>query len=154
MPDTFTHIALPALFWRWFRLPIFWPLLLIGCVLPDYFRELTALILPAQLYSAVYPFHSILGALFTSLLISAFFNTSQRKWVFWSLLAGQGLHFLFDAFQGFLCGGTLNLLFPYWNALQFGLFSESHWLTIFYFSLTVFLLYLGFLIFYIRKRKM
>ncbi|TFH02447.1 MAG: hypothetical protein E4H13_02020 [Calditrichales bacterium] len=140
MPDTFTHIALPALFSRYFTSPLNAALLLIGTVLPDYFREFFSFILPKDYYSMTYPFHSLSGIIFVSLLLSALFITAQRQSVFLSLLTGQTLHLLFDLTQSYGCSGSLTF-FPLWQTFQLNLISETHWLYIFIFSASVFTLH-------------
>lgn len=141
MPDTFTHIALPSLFSRFIKAPLLLPVFLIGTVLPDYLREFLQILLPLPYYSASFPFHSLLGVFFSSLLFTAFFVKDIRRPVFLSLVLGQSVHLLFDALQIHLCGGRLLLLFPLWKSFEFPLFSESHWTYLFAFSLISFVLY-------------
>lgn len=144
MPDTFTHIALPVVFSRLIKEPLHIPMLLIGTVLPDYFREFFKLILPAKYSFAVIPFHSFIGIILTSLLLASLFSQSQRKHVFLSLLLGQIVHLSFDVCQFYLCANQFHLLFPYMHNFQFALVSESDWIYIFIFSASIFLLYIFF----------
>jgi len=141
MPDTFTHIALPSLFSRFIKSPLLLPVFLIGTVLPDYLREFLQLVLPVDYYSASFPFHTLVGVFFSSLLLTAFFVKEIRRSVFHSLLLGQVVHLLFDALQMHLCGGRLLLFFPLWKSIELPLFSESHWMYLFAFSLVSFILY-------------
>jgi hypothetical protein len=141
MPDTFTHIALPALFSRLYRYPILAPLVLIGTVLPDYLREIFKFLLPAVFKSAVYPFHSILGIICVSLFITSFFTVSLRGRVFISLLTGQSLHLIFDLFQFYLNGGQLYLLLPCWETYQIGIYSDTYWIYLFIISFISFSVY-------------
>lgn len=154
MPDAFTHIAIPSIFHKLFRKPLILPVFLIGTVVPDYFRQFVSLLLislPKYTLSIII-FHTILGAMLTSLLLCSFFRKDIRKLVFLNFFLGQLTHFLFDMCQSFLCGGKLYLLFPYRKSLEIGIFSESQWFAIFIFSTIVFTIYwLLFCIF--RKSK-
>lgn len=150
MPDTFTHIALPSIFHRFFGRRLMVPLVLIGTVTPDYIREFFALLLPADYYSAIYIFHTLTGAVLVSFLASAFFVVSQRRDVFLSILTGQLLHYIFDLIQDYLCPGKFYLFFPYMRSLEFGLIPERFWLYIFCFSLISFVI---FILMRIRNRK-
>jgi hypothetical protein len=149
MPDTFTHIAIPTLFSRFYRNPALAPVVLIGTVLPDYLREIFGFILPADLYSAVYSFHSLLGIICVSLCISSFFVKSFRSGVFISLIIGQSLHLIFDLLQFYLNGGRLYLLLPYWKTYQVGLYSDTDWIYLFIFSLISFSIYC---LLYLKKK--
>jgi len=141
MPDTFTHIIIPALFNKFYKKPLFVPMVLIGTVLPDYLRELVKFILPNSAYSAVYPFHSFIGILCVSLFISSLFIRPLRGRIFISLAFGQSLHLILDLFQFYLNGGQLYLLLPYWQTYQIGLYSDTYWLYLFFISFTSFSIY-------------
>jgi hypothetical protein len=142
MPDTFTHIAVPALFHRYFGRRLLAPLVLIGTVLPDYLREVVALVLPVQFYAGIYIFHTLAGAVLVALLISGLFEIRQRTMVFLSIFVGELLHFGFDLLQNYMCPGRFYLLFPYSYSFEFGLIPERFWLYIFCISLTTFLTYI------------
>jgi hypothetical protein len=142
MPDTFTHIALPALFSRYLRSPIIAPLFLIGTVLPDYFREFFSLVLPPKLYPVVYPFHSLLGIASSSLLITAFFKVDDRKSVFFSIVSGQLIHIIFDLMQSYLGGSQIYVFFPSRMTFEFGFFAETHWIYLFCLSSLSFSVYI------------
>lgn len=131
MPDTFTHIALPALLNRYCRRPVLFPLLLIGTVLPDYFREFSALLLPVYLYGLVYVFHTIAGAALTSFILSLLFIRVQREAAALSLFLGQLIHLGFDIVQGYFCGGRFYLFFPWRKSIELGLIPERAWFIIF-----------------------
>ena len=141
MPDTFSHLLLTALFKRCFRPPIYPPLVLIGVVLPDYLREFFALLLSADHYHTVVVFHSLIGLILSSLFFSAFFTKSIRTNVFLSLLSGQIIHIVVDLLQFYQCGGQFYLFLPFWHSFQFGLIPESMWLTVFFVSVFLYLIY-------------
>lgn len=151
MPDTFTHIALPALFRRYARGPVLFPVLLLGTVLPDYLREFFALLLPVNLYGLVYVFHTIAGAAIIAFLTSVLFVRAQRGAVFISILLGQLLHFGFDILQGYHCTGRFYLFFPWRKSIEIGLIPEHAWLVIFSISFFSFVSFI--LIHYIKSRR-
>ena len=141
MPDTFTHIALPAIFSRFFKRPIIAPMVLIGTILPDFLRELTKLVVPSSLFPAAYVFHSLIGIICMSLLLSSLFMPVLRVRVFVNLMIGQSIHLGFDLFQYYLNGGQLYLLLPYWKAYQIGIYSDSYWIYLFIVSFIIFSIY-------------
>jgi hypothetical protein len=141
MPDTFSHIAIPALFSRFFKNPLSSPMVLIGAVLPDYLREFIKFMFPASLFPAVYPFHSLLGIFCVSLFASSLFVKSFRRSIFISLIIGQLVHLIFDLFQFYLNGGQLYLLLPYWKSYQIGIYSDTYWIYVFLVSLMSFTIY-------------
>ena len=150
MPDTFTHIAIPTLFSRWYKNPLSPPIVLIGTVLPDYLREMVKVFLPIVLHSAAYPLTSIIGIICVSLIFCAFFEKSLRKKVFLSLLLGQSIHIIFDMLQHYFGGGTVYLFLPYWKTFQIGIYSDINWIYIYFFSLASFSVYC---LIYFKKRK-
>ena len=149
MPDTFTHIALPFVTQKLFKRPLIFPLVLIGTVLPDYFREFFAYSLPIEYYPAVLIFHSIIGVIFTSLLLTSLFNASIRKSVFISLTFGQLIHLFFDSIQYYLCGESIYVFLPIWKSFKIGLISETYWIYLFIFSSILFIAYI---IFTLKKK--
>lgn len=153
MPDTFTHIALPSLFYRCFGHRLMIPIVLIGAVLPDYLRELTAIILPVKYYSFVHIFHTFIGAACIALIGASLFRFSQRKMVFLSLFTGQCVHFAVDLIQDYLCPGRFYLLFPWPYSFEFGWIPEYLWLYIFAVSLGSFLIFLVFRFFQINRQN-
>lgn len=141
MPDTFTHILIPALFRKYFKIPLMAPLVLIGTVIPDYLRELLIIFLPISWFSAVMVFHSLPGIILTSLFIGSFFHVEIRKDVFLSLLSGQLLHLLFDSLLLYQCGGPLYLFLPCWKSYSFAIIPETDWIYIFLFSILLGIFY-------------
>ena len=141
MPDTFTHIALPTLFSRLYRQPLIPPIILIGAVLPDYLREFFKLVLPVAFYPAVYAFHSLIGIICVSMLLSSLFESSLRTRIFISLFVGQSFHLFLDVLQSYFGGGRIYLLLPYWKTFQIGLYSDTYWIYLFLFSITTFTVY-------------
>ncbi|MBD3224268.1 MAG: hypothetical protein GF313_06025 [Caldithrix sp.] len=144
MPDTFTHIALPTIARRWIKRPLSMPLVLIGTVLPDYFREIFGLLMPDLYGAATMIFHTPIGVVFSSMLVAAFFDQRQRSTVWVSVIGGQLIHLLFDFIQGYLCGGSLYWLFPYFKPFHLGLFPVTGWPYVFAVSMTLFVLYIGY----------
>jgi hypothetical protein len=140
MPDTFTHIAIPSLFSGILKKIFFVPIFLVGTVLPDYLREFFGLLLPIDYYTMVYPFHSVIGAFFSSLLLTSFFISQIRRQVFFSFFCGQLIHLLFDMTQMYFNDGRIYLLFPYFKSITLNLIPASYWFYIFLFSFTLFIL--------------
>jgi hypothetical protein len=154
MPDTFTHIALPYILKNKIKHQIFYISLLIGSVLPDYFREFFSLILPQDYFGFVIQFHSIISGIAISILISALFKKQQRTKIFFGIFSGYILHLSFDLLQGYPCGSQIYVLLPFLNALNIGLVQEADWIYIFAGSFIVFLVYLMWQgISFIRKRE-
>ena len=148
MPDAFTHIAIPTIFHKRIKKHFILPVFLIGTVVPDYARHIFSLFIPPVFDTARTEFHTILGAIFMSVLLSTIFNKKIRKRVFISLLAGHLIHFVFDMMQIFLVS-KFYLLFPLKISFELGLFSESQWLYVFIFSFVVSAIY--WMIYFIKK---
>lgn len=142
MPDTFSHIALPFILKARIRYQVFFISLLIGTVLPDYFREFFSLILSMEYYGFVIQFHSLISGIAVSLLIASLFVKHQRIIVFTGLYAGYVLHLSFDLLQGYPCNKQIYILLPCQYSLNLGIIAEADWIYVFICSMSLFLLYL------------
>lgn len=120
MPDFVTHLctvqlARRGLFDRRF------PLFALGAVLPDLLSRPVHILFPAA-YPFVRPLHSPVVCVLYCVLLALLFVPASRRAAFACLLAGTGLHLMFDALQK-QTGPEYLWLFPFsWRPGCVGLF--------------------------------
>ncbi len=117
MPDLFAHFAsgyLPASTKPGLR---FDALLAVGAILPDVLTRIPEIVLYRiggfELFHFFNALHTPVGFGLSCYLLCLFFAESERKTVFFSLLAGCILHQMLDLLQFQLTEGGYLLLFPF-----------------------------------------
>lgn len=120
MPDLVTHFCTACVTARMVRIRFF-ALFALGVILPDLLSRPFHILFPA-LFWYLTPFHSPLVCVLYCALFSLFLAPGLRLAGFFSLLAGAGLHLLFDLFQVQLCPAYY-WFFPFsWRSFWLGLF--------------------------------
>ncbi|MFC1889456.1 zinc dependent phospholipase C family protein [Thermodesulfobacteriota bacterium] len=112
MPDLITHISVASILFRVSRASSHLVLFLLGTTLPDLLTRTFYILFPVTKWLLT-PFHTPIGFTLVSLLAALFFAREIRAGVFFTLLAGGGLHMFLDAFQVGVGGVSYLWAFPF-----------------------------------------
>jgi hypothetical protein len=124
MPDLLSHVAIAYGVKRCSGKLFSTPWILVGTTLPDVLSRPVNILFPSASWFFM-PFHTPIGLLLVTALISEFFSASMRRIVFLSLAGGGALHLFLDLFQRH-SGGGYYLFFPFsWRKFEFGLISPD-----------------------------
>ena len=132
MPDLVSHAASAFVFRNFFnkldicKRPFFF-MLLFGVFLPDFVSR-GSMLIASRFFLVSQFFHTPLGCILQTILISCLFVKKQRFLVFVAITCGWILHQVFDAFQSTVGPGYYYFFWPlYDEALSLDLFLASYW---------------------------